>query len=111
MRNVDTKDEQTDWQPIKLSGEDGQLIYIEVASQGGREEVGLSEAIPFEEMKKILSSIARSIGDTLEETKAKKAVVELGVEFGIETGKLIALIARGTGKANLKISLEWDRKD
>jgi hypothetical protein len=53
--------------------------------------------------------IPRGIGETLERAKPKKATVELGVEFGIEEGKLVALIARGSGKANLKITLEWER--
>jgi len=65
--------------------------------------------IGIEEVTDILAGIARSIGDTLEKAKPKKVTVEVGVEFGLEVGKLVALIARGTGKVNLKISLEWER--
>ena len=30
-----------------------------------------------------------------------------GVQVGIESGKLTALLVKGTGNANLKITLEW----
>jgi hypothetical protein len=33
------------------------------------------------------------------------------VEFGIENGQLVALIARASGKTNIKISIEWNPLD
>jgi Trypsin-co-occurring domain 1 len=101
--------DRTEWQSIALPGEAGRRVYIEVVSRGGREEVGILDAIPFEHVMELITSIASGIGDTLEKAKPKKAAVELGVEFGVEAGHLVALIARGTGKANLKIRLEWER--
>lgn len=102
------KDDRTTWQPVMLPGDEGRRIYFQVVPLGGREEVGLLDSIPFAYVTEILTSIASAIGDTLEKAKPKKAVVEIGVEFGLEEGKLVALIARGTGKANLKLSLEWE---
>jgi hypothetical protein len=46
----------------------------------------------------------------LEQVKPTKASVKYGLEIGIEQGSLVAAIVRGTGKANLEISLEWERK-
>ncbi len=54
----------TEWQPITLPGDEEQQLYIEVIRGGGREEVGLLEAIPFEHITKLLARIASSIGDT-----------------------------------------------
>jgi hypothetical protein len=34
-------------------------------------------------------------------------VVEFGVSVGVETGGLLAFIAKGSGEANFKITLEW----
>ena len=104
-----TRDHSTEWQKVELPGEDSADVYIEVLRGGGREEVGLLDSIPFEQVTEVLGSIAQGIGSTLEKTKPSKASVELGVEFGLKNGKLVALIARGSGKANLKISLEWER--
>ncbi len=104
-------DERTEWQKIKLPGEGDRQIYLEVLHRGGREEVGILESIPFEQVTEILGKIAQGLGNTLEKAKPTKASVELGVEFGLENGQFVALIARGSGKANLKISLEWQRSN
>jgi Trypsin-co-occurring domain 1 len=96
-------DERTQWQKIKLAEDDSRQIYLEVLDRGGRQEVGILDSIP--------GKIAQSIGDSLERSKPSKATVELGVEFGLENGQFVALIARGSGKANLKISLEWERSE
>lgn len=101
--------ERTEWQKVELPGEGNAKVYIEVVHGGGREEVGLLDSIPFEQVTEVLGSIVQGIGSTLEKTKPSKASVELGVEFGLKDGQLVALIARGSGKANLKIALEWER--
>ncbi len=44
----------------------------------------------------------------LARVKPTKASVELGLEIGVEAGQLTALLVKGTGKANLKITLQWD---
>lgn len=102
-------DSSTEWQKIELPGEDKANVYIEVLHRSGREEVGLLDSLPFEQVTEILGAIAQGLGNTLKKTNPSKASVELGVEFGLKNGELVALIARGSGKANLKISLEWER--
>ena len=103
-------DERTEWRPISpaVSSEDG--LYVEVLVRSGREEVGALDAIPFDRITSLLGTVSNLVGEALEKANPSKASAELGVEFGLEAGKLVALIARGTGKANLKIKLEWDRK-
>ncbi len=100
---------KTEWQSVTLPGDDERKVYFEVFPCGGREEVGVLESLPFDQVTELLAGIASGIGKTLDKAKPKKASIELGVEFGLEAGKLVALIARGTGKANLKIRLEWER--
>jgi Trypsin-co-occurring domain 1 len=104
-------DEDTKWQKLKLSDEDDRQIYLEVLDRGGRQEVGILDSIPFEQVIELIGEIAQGIGNTLDKAKPTKASVELGVEFGLENGQLVGLIARGSGKANLKISLEWERSE
>lgn len=99
--------ERTDWQPLVLS--DGARAYLEVVPRGGREEVGVLDTLPFDQVVDTLGQIAGGIGAALEKAKPSRAAVEIGVEFGLEAGRLVALIARGTGKANLKLTLEWDK--
>jgi hypothetical protein len=74
-------------------------------------EVGILDSIPFEQVTQIFSELSQRIGDSLQKSRANKACVEIGVEFGIENGQLVALIARASGKTNIKISIEWNPLD
>jgi len=103
-------DQRTTWQRVALSDTDGSSdLLIEVVVAGGRETVGLADRIPFDQVTSVIGEVARSVGKSLESCAPTKAVVELGMEFGLQEGKLVGLIARGSAKANLKITLEWDR--
>ena len=82
---------------------------MEVIDRGGRENVGLLDSIPFQQITDLLGDVADHLGSTLRRTRPSKASIELGVEFGLENGQLVALIARGSGKANLKIAMEWEQ--
>jgi hypothetical protein len=103
--------ECTRWQKVSLGGEGDREIYLEVLDRGGRKEVGILDSIPFEQVTQIFSELSQRIGNSLERSRANKACVEIGVEFGIENGQLVALFARATGKANIKISIEWNPLD
>jgi len=91
--------------PIVLSN--GARLHIEARRLGGREEVSLLEARPFKDLTDSIETMAVEIGDALKRIAPQKGSVEFGVEVGIEAGKLTALICKGEGKANLKITLEW----
>lgn len=104
-------DERTRWQKIELPAAGDRRIYLEVLERGGRQEVGILDAIPFEQMIELVGEIAQGVGNSLEKSKPTKAAIELGLEFGLENGQLVGLIARGSGKANLKICLEWERSE
>lgn len=99
------------WQKIETTGASASHLYLEVLDRGGREEVGLLDGIPFRQITDMLGEIAVHLGDTLQRARPSKATIELGLEFGLENGQLVALIARGSGKANLKIAMEWEKPD
>jgi hypothetical protein len=103
--------ETTQWQKVNLSGEGGQTIYLEVLDRGGRREVGVIDSIPFDQVTQIFSELSQRIGEGLKKSMANKACVEIGMEFAIENGHLVGLIARATGKANFKVSIEWNPLD
>jgi hypothetical protein len=94
---------------IETTGDSTSHLYLEVLDRGGRENVGLLDGIPFQQITDLLGEIALHLGDTLRRAKPSKATIEMGLEFGLENGQLVALIARGSGKANLKIAMEWEK--
>jgi hypothetical protein len=71
------------------------------------QKIGITDVFDFREVCDGLSEIINAIGEKLESAKAKKTVVEFGLEVGVEAGHLTALIAKGSATANLKITLEW----
>ena len=55
----------------------------------------------------LLTEVSKKIKDSFQESKPDKVNVELGFELSVESGELSALLVKGSGKANLKINLEW----
>ncbi len=91
---------------IKAKLENGAIVHVEARSLGGQEEVAFT-VLPFEGVTDAIESIAASIVTTLEKVKPKKASVEFGIEVALESGQLTALLVKGSGTSNLKITLEW----
>jgi hypothetical protein len=91
--------------PVTLS--DGTVIQIEARDFGNAGKVGAFDTKEFKDLTASIEAIAIAFRQTLENIRPQKASVEFGVEVGIEAGKLTALICRGSGKANVKIALEW----
>lgn len=89
--------------PVQLSN--GAVIKVEVSNLG-REDVS-SDTLPFDDIALALEGITTSIKKTLEKAKPRKATVKFGLEASVESGKLTAIILKGSGKANLEITLEW----
>ncbi|WP_242466007.1 CU044_2847 family protein [Marichromatium gracile] len=96
--------ERTRWQLLSL--EEGN-VYIEVL-QSGRQEVSDIGALSFGKITDVLRIVMKELGVAVDSAKPTKASVEVNFEFALEAGEIVALIARGSSKANLKVLLEWD---
>jgi Trypsin-co-occurring domain 1 len=90
----------------------GAKLQVEVARPFGSEmdvadvrELVDQEAL--EPIKRAIEGLAGWISSSVELLKPSKASVEFGIEIGTEAGQLTALLVKGHGKANLKITLEW----
>ncbi len=68
----------------------------------------LKDAIANDDIQGAIEGIAEMVKDAIHKVAPKKATVEFGLEVGLESGNLTALWVKGTGKANLKITLEWN---
>jgi hypothetical protein len=91
--------------PVRLPN--GSDIFVEATVVSAEQDVAFIGA-SFGEIAEVLEGIAESINSAIEKVKPKKASVELGLEIGIESGKLTTLLVKGTGKANLKIAMHWE---
>jgi len=91
---------------VKAELGNGVIIRIEATSLGGEERIAYG--IPsFKEVTDAVEGIAHAVVTTLKKVKPQQARVEFGVEIGIESGQLTALLVKGTGTANLKIIMQW----
>jgi len=91
---------------IKAELANGTIVHIQATSLGGEEEVAFT--LPsFKEVTDVIEGLAGSVVTTLQKVKPKKASIEFGLEIALESGQLTALLVKGTGTSNLKITLEW----
>ena len=89
--------------PVML--ENGETIYIEVRNKS-RQQVA-NKNYSFEKISKQIEEVSEKINQSFQKSKPDKVTVELGFELSVESGELSALLVKGSGKANLKINLEW----
>jgi hypothetical protein len=97
---------------VKTQLEDGTYVYVQTTTLAGEDYiVDTDKVYLFEEVTHTIKSIAKSVVDTLKEVKPRSATVEFGLEVSVEAGKLTTLLVKGSGTANLKITLEWGEID
>jgi hypothetical protein len=93
----------------------GQVIQVAVRTTGDPEtDVGILEGLrkrdgplPFDGVTNSIEAIADKVTAALANVKPEKAAVEFGIDVAVETGGLTGLLAKGSGSATLKITLEW----
>jgi hypothetical protein len=67
---------------------------------------GIDE-FPIDQLTAPIESICSVVRRAIEKLTPNKATVEFGIEVAVESGKLTSLLVKGSGTANLKITLEW----
>ena len=100
----------TDWIPVRLPN--GAEIRIESSGKltdKDSDVAGFSviDSDAWQEVTNTVEGIAQWALGTLQKLQPTKAAVEFGLEISAEPGKLTALLVKGAGKANLKVTLEW----
>jgi Trypsin-co-occurring domain 1 len=96
---------KTETLPVQL--EDGSIIRVEVAKTG-REDISAFDPKPFKQVVDSLEGIVQALAIPIQRAKPKKATVKFGIELAVESGQLTAVLVKGSGKANLEITLEWE---
>ena len=89
--------------PVRIGDRE---IRIEATQIGEEQEIAASH-FDFQDVCDTLSGFIEALQSTLKKVSPQKTTVEFGVEIAAEAGQLTALIIKGSGKANLKISMEW----
>jgi hypothetical protein len=91
---------------VKAELPNGTIIHVQATPLGGDEDISFT--VPsFKQVTDAIEGIAESMVTTLQKVKPHKASVEFGLEVALEAGQLTALLVKGSGTSNLKITLEW----
>ena len=96
-----------DTQMVDVSLDDETTIKIEVL-ESGIVQVGVGDVLPLEPIVETVTKISQVLTKAIERAKPKKATVKYGLSIGVENGSLMAALVRGSGTANLEITLEWE---
>lgn len=92
---------------VKTTLENGATLYIEATPLGGEQFIGSGPPHAFKEVTDVIEGLSESLVSTLKKVKPRKASVEFGLEIVVESGSFTSLLVKGSGEANLKITLEW----
>lgn len=93
-------------QPVLVRVDDVEF-FVQVASGGGPQTVGLDKALSFDGVRDTVQAIASQLAKVWQQVAPSEASVEFGLSVTARTGKLTGLLVEGDGAANLKITLTW----
>ena len=94
---------------VQVQLPNGAAVHLEATVAEGEEDEAdvLFRPPSFEDLLAAVEGMAGALASALEKIRPRKASIEFGVEANLQSGLLTAVIVQGTGKANLKITLEW----
>jgi hypothetical protein len=96
---------------VKLPNQSSMIVSVTPVrtrdSDPEQDVVDIEKVFRFEEIQNAIEGIGEMVIAALSKIRPQKAVVEFGIEVGLESGQLTALLVKGNAKSNLKITLEW----
>jgi Trypsin-co-occurring domain 1 len=93
----------------RSSGEKRPTVFVEAHNVNPEQPVGIGKAFSFDGLAESIEAIAERMTAALDKVKPDRAAVEFGLDVGVESGALTALLVKGTGTATVKVTLEWER--
>jgi len=96
---------------IKLDNNTTILAEVLVKNNNGREKIASEIAEKkFSDFSNTVGKIASETLKPLKQINAKKLTIKMGMNIGVESGKLTALLVEGSANANIEITIEWSNE-
>lgn len=70
---------------------------------------GIKSMISADSVFAAIIEFAKSVKSQFAKMSASKASIEFGLQFSVESGKVISIITKGTASCNIKVTLEWNQ--
>ncbi len=96
---------------VKVDLGDGRVIAVEAHNVSPERPVGIGDVLSFDGVTDSIEAIAKRMTAALDRVRPDRATVEFGIDVGVESGMLTALVVKGTGTATLKVTLEWQHAE
>ena len=96
---------RTELVPVSLPS--GGIVQVQATVAGGEEDIASFPIPSIDGLTDAIEGVSASILEGLKRIKPQKATVEFGIEVALESGKLTALLVKGSGNASIKVILEW----
>ena len=58
-----------------------------------------------------VNALVKDLKSELQGLSAKRMAVEVSLEFALESGHLVAIVGKASGKSSIKVTLEWNDSD
>lgn len=95
--------------PISVRLDDETVIQIETTLPRGESDISNNKVVlEYEKFSMSIEKIALQTLEPLKKLDAKKVTLKMGLSLGIESGGITAMIVKGTGNANIEVSIEWE---
>lgn len=102
MQNARTK-------PITIMLDNSTSIQFETTIPRGEQDISDTKIVmEYEKFSASIEKIASQTIEPLKKLKAKKITLKMGLALGLESGGLTAMIVKGTGNANMEVTIEWE---
>ena len=96
---------------VRATLDSGTELLVEVrATDDPERDVSLEDRFDFEGLTNSIVELAEHMSSAVERVSPNRASIELGLDVGVATNGLTALLVRGTGNATVRLTLEWERR-
>lgn len=93
---------------VKVDLGDGAVVLVEAHVDDPEIDIGAEDLFKFDGVENAIRSIGGRVRSAVDAVKPDAASVEFGLDVSVESGALTGLLAKGTGGASIKVTLEWE---
>ena len=97
--------------PVTVKLDDNTTIQFETTVARGEKDISDTKMVmEYEKFSMSVEKIASQTIEPLKKLQAKKVTLKMGLALGLESGGLTAMLVKGTGKANMEVTIEWENE-
>ena len=88
---------------------DGVRFYVEARQDDTEHEVGSTITEGLGSAMDAIKTLGGHVTDAVKAIEPDHFSIQLGFEFKLEQGTLVAMLVRGSTTANVTVNLQWDK--